>query len=378
MANRKSCRPCSKSVGTVSEWSLGRDERAASVLLTTVVTAPSSRSSRACASVGSHVEGTDCASRRTRPSFGTPFGLRAVPRSVQATAGTIALNATPATAAFQTSPPPSERPSAPIWVFETSLRPANQLKRSCASCTSMGPARPNLPPEPPVPRASQASAAKLNRASTDPIGSRSARDCPSPWKRMTPGQPPAGAVPAGMTYAHASGVASEVLIVTSVHPDAAEAPPAHTSAAARMATATRTRPTSRTLARIYDGRHGLAARRRVRLRRRRVDGPPRVPRDDAERGLRLSRRPCAPAVRAASAGRDSPLLTRDRRLSLPSGREAHPRRVQRCDLGRATAAAGGADGAGRRRDHARGARGRAGDAQPAGRAPPPPGAPGGA
>ena len=52
---------------------------------------------------------------------------------------------------------------------------------------------------------------------------------------MTPGQPPAGGVPLGMMYAHASGVASEAVIVTSCQPDAAEAPPAHTSAAARMA-----------------------------------------------------------------------------------------------------------------------------------------------
>ena len=75
---------------------------------------------------------------------------------------------------------------------------------------------------------------------------------------MTPGQPPAGAVPPGTMNAHASGVESEAVIVTSVQPGAAEALPAQTNAAARMAKTIRARPTKPTLARIYDGRHGPA------------------------------------------------------------------------------------------------------------------------
>ena len=208
----------------------------------------------------------------------------------------------------------------------------------------------------------------------------SAYDWPSPWKRMTPGQPPAGAVPFGMPSTHASSFPSEAAIVNwELQPPAAEAgrayaaAPAHTSAAATIERATLTRPTEPTLARIYDERRGLAAHRRLRLRRGRPDRPPRVPRDDAERGLRLPRRPRAPAVRAAAAGGDPPLRPRDRRLSRAAGREAHPRRVQRRDLGGAAAAAGGADRAGRGRHHARGARRRAGDAQPAGRPPRHPG-----
>jgi len=82
-------------------------------------------------------------------------------------AGTIALNGTPATAAFQTTPPPSERPKAPICVSDTSLRAENELKRSRASCTSFGPSSPNVPPEAPVPRASHMSEAK-------PTGARAA------------------------------------------------------------------------------------------------------------------------------------------------------------------------------------------------------------
>src|SRR6185312_6100329 len=145
---------------------------------------------------------------------------------------------------------------------------------------------------------------------------------------MTPGQPPAGAVPLGTMYAHASGVASDARIVTSVHPDAAEAPPAHTSAAARMASATRTRPTGRTLMPNYDARNGSTSSRGLRLRRRRADRPPRVPRDDAERGLRLPRRPCAPAVRAATAGRGAALRPRDRDVPRAARREDGGRRVQ--------------------------------------------------
>src|SRR5262249_45567324 len=175
-----------------------------------------------------------------RPDFGTPFGFRAAPRSVQVIAGTIALKGTPATAAFQTSPPPSESPNAPICVLETSLRAPNQVKRSCASCTSLAPPSANFPPDAPVPRASHASEASLNCAMASPIGSMSACDCPSPWKRITPGQPPAGAVPLGTRYAHERWVASEAVTVTSVQPDAAEALPAQASAATTNASRTRT------------------------------------------------------------------------------------------------------------------------------------------
>jgi hypothetical protein len=43
-----------------------------------------------------------------------------------------------------------------------------------------------------------------------------------------------------MMYAQASGVPSEAVIVTSVQPDAAEAPPAQASAATTSASRTRT------------------------------------------------------------------------------------------------------------------------------------------
>ena len=75
----------------------------------------------------------------------------------QVIAGAIALNGTPATAAFQTAAPPSERPKAPIW--GEPVRACNQSKSSRTSWTSRGPSRPKVPPDAPVPRASQASEA---------------------------------------------------------------------------------------------------------------------------------------------------------------------------------------------------------------------------
>src|SRR5436305_10647467 len=368
MSKRKSCRPCNISVGTVSEWSLERTEREASTLLTAAVTLPASRSVLACVSEASHCEkGTADASWASSPPFGTPFGLSAVPRSVQAMAGTIALNGTPAAAALHTAPPPRERPKAPICVSETSLRAASQSNRSCASCTSFGPSSPNVPPEAPVPRASQASEAK-------PTGAKAALAIvsitvwlwPSPWKSSSPGQPPGGGLPPGRMSPQASVVPSETLIVSScVAARAADADPPQTNTAIATARRTRARPTGARYRPLYDARHGSASRRRLRLRSRWSHRSARVPRDHAERGLRLPRRPRAPAVRPASARGDPALRARDRRLSRGAGREAHPRRVQRRDLGCAAAAPGGADGSGGRRAHAGGTRGRADDAEPA-------------
>ena len=102
----------------------------------------------------------------TSPDFDRPCGASAGARFVHVITGTIALNGTPATAAFQTAPPPSEMPSAPICVSETSLAPANQSKSSCVSCTSRGPSRPNEPAGRAVPRASHASVGVAGRAKT--------------------------------------------------------------------------------------------------------------------------------------------------------------------------------------------------------------------
>src|ERR1051325_1615356 len=118
---------------------------------------------------------------------------------------------------------------------------------------------------------------------------------------MTPGKPPDGGEPSGMMYAHTSGVLSEAEIVTGCPPLVAAARPANVAAAAHTtptttkARTTRTRPTERTLARLYDGRHGSAAGRRLRFRGGRADRPPRVPRDDAERG-QIGRASCRERV----------------------------------------------------------------------------------
>src|SRR5439155_12504416 len=115
MSKRKSCRPCRRRVGTLSEWSCEREERAASALLTVEVTSPCSSDCAVWASAASQFwSGTTRERIEIKPVFATSSGLRADARFVQVIAGTIALKGTPATAAFQTSPPPSERPKAPI------------------------------------------------------------------------------------------------------------------------------------------------------------------------------------------------------------------------------------------------------------------------
>ena len=112
-----------------------------------------------------------------------------------------------------------------------------------------------------------------------------------------------------------------------------------------------------------------AARRRVRLGRGRPDRPARVPRDDAARGLRLPRRPRTAAVRAAAARR-GPRASRARSASYLETQDVKLV-VVACNT--ATSAAlpqlqEELTRAGRRRDHAGGARRGAGDAQPPHRA----------
>src|SRR6266487_442019 len=115
---------------------------------------------------------------------------------------------------------------------------------------------------------------------------------------------------------------------------------------------------------LVQSRDGRAGDRRLRLGHGRPHSSPRVPGDDAARGLRLSRRPRALALRPAVAGRGARLCAGDRPLPGKAGRQARPRRLQHGHLGRAAAAAGVALGSGRRCDPTRGARGRAGDPQP--------------
>jgi len=103
--------------------------------------------------------GTSEASSWTSPDFERLCGASAVARFVQVITGTIALKGTPAAVAFQTAPPPSEMPSAPICVSEISGRAVSQANSSFVSSTSCGPSSPKRPPEAPWPRASHASAA---------------------------------------------------------------------------------------------------------------------------------------------------------------------------------------------------------------------------
>src|SRR2546430_6521077 len=115
---------------------------------------------------------------------------------------------------------------------------------------------------------------------------------------------------------------------------------------------------------LVQSRDGRAGDRRLRLGYGWTHGSPRVPGDDAARGLRLPRRPRAPALRPAAVGRGARFCAGDRPLPGAAGRQARARRLQYGHLGRIAKAPGGALGSGRRCDPARGARGRTGDPQP--------------
>src|SRR5260370_39385852 len=93
---------------------------------------PPGRPAEAARSWGSQrLVGTRPARYCTSPDFERPCGASAVSRFVHVMIGTAALNGTPLVRAFQTAPPPSEMPSAPMFVSPSC--PANQLKSSWVS-----------------------------------------------------------------------------------------------------------------------------------------------------------------------------------------------------------------------------------------------------
>src|SRR3954447_14307218 len=216
MSKRKSCRPWMSSVGVLIDDSAETGERVeakAAAAVRSVLTASPVEAARSC---GSHrLVGTSPARNCTRPDFDSPRGASEVRRFVQVMTGTIALNGIPATAAFQTAPPPSEMPSAPICVSEISGRAVNQAKSSRVSCTSRGPSSPKTPSDVPWPRASQASAA-YPAGARNCVASGSMSSCrpPSPWKSITAGQPAVGGAPSGSVSEHASFAPSDAGIVS--------------------------------------------------------------------------------------------------------------------------------------------------------------------
>src|SRR4051812_49329126 len=103
MSNRKSRRPCSRSVGVVTLPSLEIGERDAASAVTAAGLVPLTSALAVKRSSGSQrLSGTSDARYDTRPDFARPCGASAVSRFVHVITGTIALNATPATVAFQT------------------------------------------------------------------------------------------------------------------------------------------------------------------------------------------------------------------------------------------------------------------------------------
>ncbi len=136
------------SVGVVIDGSFGATERLApSALTAAMLVLVTSEPEAASRSGSQRLCGTSAARYCTRPDFDSPCGASAVVRFVHVMIGTIALNGTPADAAFQTAPPPREMPSAPICVSEISGRAVSHVKSSRVSCTSRGPSSPKRPSE---------------------------------------------------------------------------------------------------------------------------------------------------------------------------------------------------------------------------------------
>src|SRR5205809_3360206 len=106
MSKRKSRRPWIINVGVASPASFEIGEReAASVFTEAMFVLVTSDDFAASRSASQRLSGTRDASSWTSPDFERPCGASAVARFVQVITGTIALNGTPATAAFQTAPP---------------------------------------------------------------------------------------------------------------------------------------------------------------------------------------------------------------------------------------------------------------------------------
>src|SRR5436305_5888341 len=123
MSNRKSCRPWITSVGVAIEDNEGSGERDDASAAAAARSVLDERPAEAASSCGSQrLVGTRPARYCTRPDFDRPCGASAVRRFVHVMIGTAALNGIPPVSAFQTAPPPSEMPSAPICESEISGR----------------------------------------------------------------------------------------------------------------------------------------------------------------------------------------------------------------------------------------------------------------
>ena len=158
-SKRKSRRPWSMRAGVVTELSFPRTERES---------VSSWRSGRFVPAIASgfrrrisgsvRASGTSMPSWAIRPDFGRSCGKSAWYRLVHVASGTIAAHGNfPITVEFQTAPPPSEIPYAPIFFAFTSGRAARKSWSAHASPSSFGPSRPQSPPDSPWPRASNVS-----------------------------------------------------------------------------------------------------------------------------------------------------------------------------------------------------------------------------
>ena len=150
--------------------------------------------------------GTSEASSWTRPDFDSPCGASALVRFVQVITGTIALNGTPATVAFQTAPA-AERDAVARRSACRRSRSRREPGEELASCPARRAARRARTGR----RRRRARARRMRAPRSRPArGTASqAAPCPGarpprPWKSITAGQPPVGGVPSGSVSEQAS------------------------------------------------------------------------------------------------------------------------------------------------------------------------------
>ena len=224
-------------------------------------------------------------------------------RSVHVIAGSIAANGTPSTAARQTAPPPSEMPDR-ADVLSRRRRPRGRASRTglARPASSRGPSSETSPPDCPWPRASKVEhgvALSTRGTLRDPVHVR-ARPAEA-VEHHDRGPAARGRRPVGHVQRRRRARRRRPSQRRVRRSSAARRQRRRCAGACgsdnneERAGARPRRRRSRTAAAPTIGLDGSAASRRVRLGRGRPDRPARVPRHDAARGLRLPRRPRAPA-----------------------------------------------------------------------------------
>ena len=339
MSKRKSCRPWISSVGVVIDRSFASGERVdASAVTGAMFVLVRSEACAASSSGSQRLCGTSAAryldEPRLREALRRERGHEVRPRDhrddrLERDAGRQCV---PDGAAAERD---AERADLRVGDLGRAL---SNVKSSRVSCTSRGPSSPKRPSEAPWPRASHSSVAyPAGARNCVASGSRSWCLPPRPWKSMSRAAAGGSAAPSGSTSEQASFAPSDAGKVSCCGV-AASADPLHDERGGRLQRRSERRPTTGDrVALLYNRRRWMRGPSACSTPASADSRPPRVPRDDAARGLRLSRRPRAAAVWAPAARRGPRFAREIGSLSRDAGREAHRRRVQHRDVRRAAA-----------------------------------------